>query len=299
MTSGEVDRGIERAVKLVLGSHHPIALVGAGMSVESGIPPFRGPGGIWTKYGEPDMQGYQHFLEDPKSWWMERVKDSGPIAEFREAFARAKPNPGHFALAEMEALGFMRCIVTQNVDNLHQAAGSRYVAEIHGNATKMRCIGCNTRWPRAEFRIEDYPPLCLHCGGLVKDDTVMFGEPIPMDVMALCEAETRQCDCMLLIGTSAEVYPAAGFPVAVQANGGSLIEFNPHETAISYRCAVVLRAPSGEVLPKMVGRIKAVVRTEGKGVVEAVPPSNLALDSIRGHKMGGSLSLQLVAHSPP
>ena len=258
MEKTELDRQIKRAAELVLGSQYPVALVGAGMSVESGIPPFRGPGGIWTKYGEPAMDGYERLLQDPKGYWLERDSDTGPMAEFRETFAQAKPNPGHLAIAEMEALGLMKCIITQNVDNLHQMAGSRNVAEIHGNSTKLRCIGCTTRWPKEEFHIEDYPPLCPHCDGIVKVDTVMFGEPIPFDVMARCEGETQKCDCMLLIGTTAEVYPAAGFPAAVKAMGGVLIEINPLETVISHRCDVVLRGASGEVLPRMVERIKAL-----------------------------------------
>ncbi|MEE9198511.1 MAG: Sir2 family NAD-dependent protein deacetylase, partial [Dehalococcoidia bacterium] len=220
------------------------------------------------KYGEPDMRGYQRFLEDPKGWWLERTNDTGPMAEFRETFAQAKPNPGHVALAEMEALGYIRHIITQNVDNLHQAAGSQHVAEIHGNATKLRCIACNTRWPKVEFGIEEYPPLCPNCGGLVKDDTVMFGEPIPFDVMALCQAEASRCDCMLLIGTTAEVYPAAGLPITVKANSGTLIEINPHETVISHQCDVTLRAPSGEILPGMVERIRSITKKreqEGDG----------------------------------
>ena len=258
MTINELQSRIERAAELVIGSEYPTALVGAGMSVESGIPPFRGPGGLWTKYGEPDMDGYRKMLQDPKGYWLERTSDEGPMAEFRKTFLLAKPNNGHQALAEMEALGHLKYIITQNVDNLHQAAGSETVAEIHGNSTKLRCIGCNNRWPKEGFEIDDYPPLCANCGGIIKDDTVMFGEPIPFDVMVKCDQEASQSDCMLLVGTTAEVYPAAGFPVAVKAAGGVLIEINPYETVISNRCDVVLRGPSGEVLPQIVERIKAL-----------------------------------------
>ncbi|MFQ5872729.1 MAG: NAD-dependent deacetylase [Dehalococcoidia bacterium] len=265
MAKAELEAEIARAVEIVSDAHYPVALVGAGMSVESGIPPFRGPGGLWTRYGEPDMRGYQRFLEDPRKWWLDQLKAEGPIAEFRETFRKARPNPGHLALAEMEAMGYMKCIITQNVDNLHQEAGSQHVAEIHGNSTKLRCIGCSARWSRTEFEIEEYPPLCPNCGGIVKDDTVMFGEPIPFDVMALCEAETSRCDCMLLIGTTAEVYPAAGFPTTVRANGGALIEVNPYETVISHQCDVTLRAPSGQVLPKIMDGIKSAKSGGGKG----------------------------------
>lgn len=257
MVDVNLEAEIVRAIHTVVNSKYPMALVGAGMSVESGIPPFRGPGGLWTKYGEPPMDGYQRFLEDPRQWWLDRLKDEGPSAEFHDTFAQAKPNPGHIALAELESLGFMNYIITQNVDDLHQRAGSRNVAEIHGNMTKMRCIGCGTRWHKDEFRVEDYPPLCPHCSGVVKDDTVMFGEPIPLDVLATCQTETAKCDCMLLIGTTAEVYPAAGFPLDVKASGGFLIEINPYDTVISAQCDVVLKSPSGEVLPKIVEGVKA------------------------------------------
>src|SRR5499433_3631572 len=109
------------------------------MSVESGIPPFRGPGGLWAKHGEPPMNGYQRFLADPAKAWRERLEPSGPLRELWETVAAAQPNPGHHALAELEAIGVLRCLITQNIDNLHRAAGSCHVAEIHGNATLIRC----------------------------------------------------------------------------------------------------------------------------------------------------------------
>ncbi|MFQ5934273.1 MAG: NAD-dependent deacetylase, partial [Dehalococcoidia bacterium] len=196
MAASELEARVARAIELVVEARYPMALVGAGISVESGIPPFRGPGGLWTKYGEPEMDGYRRLLEDPRKWWLDRLKQEGPGAEFHETFQQAKPNAGHVALAEMETMGYMKYIITQNVDNLHQEAGSQRVAEIHGNMTKLRCIGCNTRWHQDEFRIEDYPPLCPHCGGIVKDDTVMFGEPIPVDVLQVCQGESSKCDCM-------------------------------------------------------------------------------------------------------
>ena len=142
------DAGLEQAARLIVGSRHVVALAGAGLSVESGIPPFRGPGGLWTKYGEPDMRGYERFLEDPKEWWEQRMSPSGGYQELVEALSQAKPNAGHVALREMEELGFLKHIITQNIDNLHQEAGSRAITEIHGNRTKLRCLGCGSRWPR-------------------------------------------------------------------------------------------------------------------------------------------------------
>lgn len=254
----ELQEGIEKAARLVLKAKHTVALVGAGMSVESGIPPFRGPGGLWTKYGEPPMNSYDLFLQNPRGWWEERVAKTGLYAELNVALAKAKPNPGHYALAELEAMGLLKAIITQNVDNLHFTAGSREVLEIHGNNFKLRCIACNTRFPKEAFTLEELPPHCPRCKGLVKFDTVTFGEPIPLDVMERCQEETYKCDCMLILGTSATVYPAAGFPSFAQSRGASLIEVNPDSTPFTAYCEVVLRGPSGVVMPQLVQRVKAL-----------------------------------------
>src|SRR5207247_2559835 len=129
-------------------ARYVIALTGAGLSVESGIPPFRGPGGLWTRHGEPPMDGYQRFLKDPRRAWEERLNPAGPMRELWEALAAARPNPGHQALVELEELGVLKCTITQNVDNLHRTAGSERLLEIHGNATLIRCIECVARYPR-------------------------------------------------------------------------------------------------------------------------------------------------------
>ena len=199
---------IDEAAKLIVESEHVVALVGAGLSLESGIPTFRGPGGLWTRLGEPSMRGYQQFLEDPVAWWKQQSDQQADPArtEFRNAIDRAIPNGGHYALAELESLGILKCTITQNVDNLHYKAGSDLVVEIHGNRAKVRCIECEARWLRDEFVVETLPPYCPECGGLVKTDTVMFGEPIPKGVLERCFEETENCDCMITAGTSAHGY---------------------------------------------------------------------------------------------
>jgi len=234
------------------------------MSVESGIPPFRGPGGLWTKYGEPDMGGYDRLVADPKGWWESIRRREGYASEMLRGIEQAKPNPGHYALAELEQMGILRCIITQNVDNLHNAAGSKNVAEIHGNIFKLRCISCGSRYARGEISVEVLPPRCPKCGGVIKTDGVLFGEPIPADVLRRCEEETAKCDCMLIIGTSAQVYPTAGFPSYVHKRGGSLIEINPYDTPLTNSCKVVIRAPSGETLPQIVAFIKHL-RSHNRG----------------------------------
>jgi len=258
MTSQEelLGEAVEEATRVIAASRHVVALVGAGLSVESGIPPFRGPGGLWTKHGEPDMLDYERFREDPKKWWEERISRSGSMQELIDALSQAKPNAGHYALAELERIGQLQHIITQNIDNLHQEAGSEAITEIHGNRLKLRCMGCNTRWPLDQFPIEELPPKCPDCGGMVKSDTVMFGEPIPHDALNECINQTRACDCMLLVGTSAVVYPAAGFPQDVKMSGGKLIEVNPNETPLTPYCEIVLRGPSGTSLPLLVERLR-------------------------------------------
>ena len=256
--SAQLADAVESAATLIVESEYVVALVGAGLSAESGIPTFRGPGGLWTRIGEPSMRGYQDFLEDPSTWWTQQIDEQADPArtEFRAAIDRAEPNAGHRALAELERLGILKLTITQNVDNLHYGAGSRQVAEIHGNRTKIRCIACEARWPRDEFTFEEYPPHCPECGGLVKTDTVMFGEPIPRSVLDVCFRESSLCDCMVVAGTSATVYPAASFPSAVRGRGGCLIEANPNETPLTQSCDVVLRGSTGETLPAVVHRVK-------------------------------------------
>lgn len=246
---------IEHAAEIILRSRYVMALTGAGMSVESGIPPFRGPGGLWTKHGEPPMNGYQRFLADPAAAWRERLSPRGPMRELWETLQAAQPNPGHQALATLEQLGILRCLITQNVDNLHTLAGSRALAEIHGNYTLIRCIGCVSRFAREEITLQELPPRCPRCGDILKSDTVSFGEPIPPDVLQRCFDATEQCDCMLVAGTSATVYPAAQFPLDVRQRGGAVIEINLYESELTPYASLSLRGSSATVLSRLVDRI--------------------------------------------
>jgi NAD-dependent deacetylase len=263
MTVGHEKKGdsaqeaaVYRAAQMLLSARYVTALTGAGISVESGIPPFRGPGGLWTRYGEPPMDGYQRFLQDPKKAWQERLSPQGPSKEMWQTLSTAAPNPGHAAFVELEKMGILRCLITQNVDNLHRRAGSKNLIEIHGNYTLIRCIACHSRFPAAAVPLRSLPPHCPKCDGILKSDTVSFGEPIPPDVLERCFSETQQCDCMIVAGTSATVYPAASFPLAVREKGGTLLEVNLYESDITPLCTISLRGSSGQVLQQLVQAVK-------------------------------------------
>src|ERR1700688_2507178 len=160
------DEEIREAASTILAARYPIALTGAGMSVKSATPRFRGPGGLWTKYGEPPMNGYQIFLADPKKGWEDRIKRQDD-----ELFAPLKvatPNPGHYAFAELEQMGVLRFLITQNVDDLHRQAGHKALAEIHGNWKLIRCLQCRSRFQAEEISLKVLPPSCPNCQGLLK-----------------------------------------------------------------------------------------------------------------------------------
>jgi NAD-dependent deacetylase len=253
----ETNKFIEKAAEILISAKYAIALSGAGMSVESGIPDFRGPNGLWTKYGEPPMDGYQRFLRDPRAEWEKRIRNEGYTKELYDTFESAKPNPGHLALADLEQLGVIKCLITQNVDNLDRSAGMKNIAEIHGNVFLVRCIACGVRFPREKISLEVLPPHCPECNGIVKGDAVMFGEPIPPDVLRKCQMEAERCDAMLIAGTSATVYPAAAFPQEVVMRRGSLIEVNFSDTSLSPLCKVSIKGKTGEILPAIVAQIRA------------------------------------------
>lgn len=256
------DTAIRQAAQLLCDARYVMAMTGAGISVESGIPPFRGPGGLWTKYGEPPMNGYQQFLDNPRQAWEERLNPTGPSEIIRETVAAADPNSGHHALVAMEERGLLRYLITQNVDNLHRRAGSQNLLEIHGNSTLTRCLQCVSRYALEDTPLDVLPPSCPRCNGMLKIDTVAFGEPIPPDVLAQCQQTTDRCDCMMVIGTSATVYPAAMFPMQVRDRGGTLIEVNLYESELTPMCTVSLRGKAGEILPQLVQAVANLQSSE-------------------------------------
>ncbi|MEO6398703.1 MAG: NAD-dependent deacylase [Tepidiformaceae bacterium] len=247
----ELATAIRAAAALFRRSRHAVALSGAGLSAESGIPTYRGVDGLWTKFGEPTIDGWEMFCSDPREWW-EHALERREGTEFGRAIERAEPNPGHTAMADLEAMGRLAHVITQNIDNLHQRAGARSLTEIHGNRAKVRCMNCGERTLLENTDLDRLPPLCVSCGGILKNDTVMFGEPIPDDALRECYKQSAMADLFLVVGTSAVVYPAADFPVMAKRRGAPLIEINPHETALSEIADVVVRASAGVALPAIV-----------------------------------------------
>jgi NAD-dependent deacetylase len=251
----ELDAQIAEAARILRAARSTIALTGAGLSVESGIPPFRGPGGLWTKYGEPPLDGYQRFLRDPARAWRDRLNPQEPWAVgLAETLAAAKPNAGHRALAALEDMDLLDTVITQNVDDLHRQAGQRSLLEIHGNHAWLRCLTCQQRFHPKAIAVdpEKLPPLCPECGGIVKSDTVSFGEPIPPRVLAACFAAAERADCALVVGTSATVYPAAELPFDVLRRGGRAIEVNPYASEFTSYATISLQGPAGAVLTRLV-----------------------------------------------
>lgn len=256
---------ITRAARQTLRSNHAVALTGAGMSTESGIPDFRGPSGVWTR--DPDAErrayrSYDRFLADPAAWWRERSSASGVLGDL----ANAMPNPGHYSLAELEELGLLKCVLTQNVDGLHEKAGTINVLEYHGSVFKLRCMECSCRFSTLDYDLEkieqeeSLPPRCSQCDGVVKPDTVSFGEPIPMDVARASEAEGRKCDLMLICGTSAVIYPFAELPRIARNRGKAvtIIEINAEPTPLTAEgiSDYLIQGKTGELLPRLLEEVK-------------------------------------------
>lgn len=217
---------VQRAVQDLADAGHAIALTGAGISVESGIPPFRGKGGVWEKIDPMEYATIEAFLRDPGKVWDVLIKAMTALV------GKAQPNAAHLALARLEKLGIVQTIITQNVDGLHQKAGNTDVIEFHGNFAWQRCMECRQRIPTVEINLERIPPRCS-CGGILRPECIFFGEMIPPQHLARSQALASRCDVMLVIGTSAVVQPAAYIPVIAKQSGAVVIEINAEPTPLS------------------------------------------------------------------
>lgn len=244
--------GIEAAARLLAEARHGLALTGAGVSAESGIPTFRGEGGLWTKYDPVKVSSIESFLADPAAYW--RVsKERGATA------LAATPNAGHVALAELEAAGHIDALVTQNTDGLHRDAGSKRLIELHGSGRTVECLDCGREESRAEVQARldlEMPPRCRHCGGIrLKPTVVLFGEAMPQDAIGEAFELASRADVMLVVGTSLAVFPAADVPLVAVRAGARMIIVNAEPTPFDGLAEVVIRGRSGEVLPEIVSVI--------------------------------------------
>ncbi len=227
-------------------------LTGAGVSAESGIKTFRDPDGLWSKLNPQELASINGFIANPQlvwSWYQQRL----------DIINKTEPNPGHFALAEMEKIFPNFTVITQNVDRLHQKAGSKNVWELHGNIVDNHCQKCKLKYIGDTELNDNKLPTCPECGGLIRPSVVWFGEMLPVDAITAGEDAARQSDIFFSIGTSAEVYPAANLPYIAKQSGALLVEVNPNHTTLTNYVDFKLNANSGTALPSLVKKYKKYI----------------------------------------
>ena len=219
-------------------------LTGAGVSAESGVPTFRGPDGLWKRHRAESLATPEAFARDPKLVW--------EWYDWRRCvLSGVKPNAGHYALAELEQRTPKFTLITQNVDGLHELAGSRNVLRVHGSIWMLRCLGCDREQEDRRAPLPEIPPRCA-CGGMLRPGVVWFGESLPAAVWRAAETAARFCDVLLVIGTSALVYPAAGLAHLAKSSGARVVEINVAETPLSREIDEFILGPSGELLPQLI-----------------------------------------------
>jgi NAD-dependent deacetylase len=241
---------IELAAREILGARYCVALTGAGISIESGIPAFRGPGGLWEKI-DPEIAHIDTFRRDPAQVWRLLIRG------MQEVLRDARPNPAHVGLARLEAWGLLQGIITQNVDGLHQKGGSRAVVEFHGSFARQRCTACRRRIPTEALDLAHaaLPPRC-GCGGILRPDCVFFGEVIPPDALQRAHRMAAECNLMLVVGTSATVQPAAMVPLRAKEAGARVIEINPDPTPLTRQVSdLLIRGKAGAVIAALVDAV--------------------------------------------
>lgn len=243
------DPALGKALAILQGAKRLVAFTGAGISAGSGIPTYRGAGGLWTTYDPDKYASIRYFEKDPSYYWR----------FFRDvrypALAEARPNAAHGALAALQAAGRLGAIITQNIDGLHQEAGARDVLELHGNTRRFRCQGCQAFFDLETVHrllAEALPPPCPACGGGLRPDVVLFGEMLPEEVLRRSLEAARAADVMLVVGSSLLVHPAASLPVITLERGGQVIIVNVGETPLDRVAAVTLDADATAVLPALV-----------------------------------------------
>jgi NAD-dependent deacetylase len=240
-----MDSNQRKVAELIRDNQPCVALTGAGISAESGIPTFRSKGGLWEKYDPAVYASIEVFRKDPSKYWSIR-------GEFIRNYDSYRPNPGHLSLAELEGMGLLSHVLTQNIDGLHRKAGSKNVIELHGSLREIFCVDCRKEY-RAPHIPPGMPPRC-YCGGVLKPNTVLFGEPLPHDALENAWRLSAACGVMLVIGTSAVVQPAAGLPHVAKDHGATVVEINVERAFPD--ADLFLEGQSGAVLPMLVAEIK-------------------------------------------
>jgi NAD-dependent deacetylase len=251
-----LDALAREVAELIISAKKLVVFSGAGISTESGIPDFRSPGGIWSRF-DPDDFTYQKFVADPES----RRKQWRMLGE-GHLTTQAQPNLAHYAVAELDEMGRLDCVITQNVDNLHQKAGvpAEKVFELHGNMQWAVCLSCGRRYPfeRIKLRLDkgEEIPDCEACHGMLKPSAVFFGEQLPQDVLTEASRRASACDLFIVVGSTLVVYPAAQMPVyAVQA-GARLVIINLSSTPMDGEAAVLINAKAGEAMSRIVEKVR-------------------------------------------
>ncbi len=261
MEEQDLEALTDKVADLIVNATRVVVFTGAGISTESGIPDFRSPGGIWERF-DPDDFTYQKFVSHPearrKQWQMLR---EGKLT------TDAKPNPAHYAIAELDRLGKLDCVITQNVDNLHQKAGvpNDKIFELHGNMQWVVCLSCGQRYPLAQIlaRLDTSAeiPDCEVCHGILKPDAVFFGEALPAEVLGEATHRSSGCDLFIVIGSSLVVYPAAYMPSYAVGSRAKLVIINLSPTPMDRQATVLIRDKAGETMPRIVERVAGRIRS--------------------------------------
>jgi len=241
---------IGKVAENLLKHRNTVALTGAGISVESGIPPFRGKGGLWEKFDPMEYAHIDAFIKDPQKVWNVLLKG------MKELLDQAVPNDGHKGLVRLEHLGILQTVITQNVDGLHQKAGSSDVIEFHGSFARYRCMACSRCRCSEKMDLSCIPPRC-DCGGVFKPEIVFFGEMISTEQLLRSRQAAEGCGLMLVVGTSATVQPAAFMPVIAKESGATVVEINPEPTWLTGNISdYFIRGAAGDVMNRILAELE-------------------------------------------
>ncbi len=239
---------IKQAARIVYQAKRTLALTGAGISVESGIPDFRSPDGLWKRFDPIEYATIEAFRANPEKVWR-------MLQEVSVLLDRARPNPAHTGLGRLQEMGLLHTIITQNIDNLHQEGGATRVIEYHGNSKTLSCLHCNQRYRSAELEGQ-VPPKCA-CGNILKPDVVFFGEPIPLKALQDSYELASDCDALLISGTSAEVAPANTIPQTAKSAGATIIEINVTRTVLTNHLTdIFLQGKASDMVTRLVGEVE-------------------------------------------